>query len=51
VSKNKTSANSSYTRCKDLVELPFRIELFTLLENMQSRSLAPRVAAERYASV
>jgi len=28
--------------------LPFRIELFTLLENMQSRSLAPRVAAERY---
>jgi hypothetical protein len=45
--KKCRTANSSYKRCKDLVELPFRIELFTKIENMQSRSLAPRVAATR----
>ena len=33
------------------MELPFRIELFTKIENMQSRSLAPRVAAKRYGQV
>jgi hypothetical protein len=28
-SERKTAGNSGYTRCKNLVELPFRIELFT----------------------
>jgi hypothetical protein len=48
ISRNKSTATISiYKRLMDLVEFPFRIETFTLIENIQSRSLSPRVAAIR----
>jgi hypothetical protein len=36
-------------KMQGLVELPFRIEILFKLENIQSRTLAPRVAAKRCA--